>query len=86
MQVAVTANKLSDFMAFTYVFRHCRPKLQDYYVYEVDAGEPTDYNITFKAMKLEDNQLVGDEVELSVAKEWILENIYKILEQVPQDG
>jgi hypothetical protein len=86
MQVAVTANELSDFMSFTYVFRHCRPKLQDYYVYEVDAGEPTDPNIFFRAMKLEDDHLVDDAVELVVSKEWILENIYKILEKVPQDS
>lgn len=81
--MSVVANKLSDFMAFTYLFRHCRPKHEDFFVYEVDAGEPTDYNIILKAMKVEDNHLSGDSAELMIAKEWVLENLEKILENVP---
>lgn len=81
--MSVVANKLSDFMAFTYLFRHCRPKHEDFFVYEVDAGEPTDYNIILKAMKVEDNHFSGDSAELMIAKEWVLENLEKILENVP---
>lgn len=82
----VVADQLSDFMAFTHLFRYLRPKLNDYFVYEVDAGAPEDYNIIFKAMKVEDNEMVGEEYEILVAKEWVVENIDKILEKVTDEG
>jgi hypothetical protein len=81
--MSVVADKLSDFMAFTYLFRHCRPKHEDFFVYEVDAGEPTDYNLVLKAMKVEDEALSGDGEELVIAKEWVLENLEEILANVP---
>jgi hypothetical protein len=81
--MSVVADKLSDFMAFTYLFRHCRPKHEDFFVYEIDAGEPTDYNLVLKAMKVEDEALSGDGEELVIAKEWVLENLEEILANVP---
>jgi hypothetical protein len=81
--MSVVADKLSDFMAFTYLFRHCRPKHEDFYVYEVDAGEPTDYNLVLKAMKVEGEAFSGDSEELVIAKEWVLENLEEILANVP---
>jgi hypothetical protein len=81
--MSVVADKLSDFMAFTYLFRYCRPKHEDFFVYEVDAGEPTDYNLVLKAMKVEDEALSGDGEELVIAKEWVLENLEEILANVP---
>jgi len=79
----VVADKLSDFMAFTYLFRHCRPKREDFFVYEVDAGMPNDYNLSLKAMKVQDGALTGEPEELIVAKEWVLENLEEILANVP---
>ena len=79
----VVADKLSDFMAFTHLFRHCCPKHEDFFVYEVDAGMPTDYNLSLKAMKVQDGALTGDSEELIVAKEWVLENLEEILANVP---
>lgn len=79
----VQADKLSDFMAFTFLFRHCRPKHDDFFVYEVDAGMPTDYNLVLKAMKVEGDAFSGDPTELIVAKEWVLENLEEILANVP---
>lgn len=76
-------DKLSNFMAFTYLFRHCRQNHDDFFVYEVDAGLPTDYNIVLKAMKLEGDVFTGDPVELIIAKEWVVENLEKILADVP---
>lgn len=70
---------LGEFMAFTYLFRHCRPNYKDFFVYDVDAGKPTEHNIVIKAMKIEGDTFVGDPVELIIAKEWVLENIEKIL-------
>lgn len=81
--MSVVADKLSDFMAFTYLFRYCRPKREDFFVYEVDAGMPTDYNLVLKAMKVEDEAFSGDSEELIVAKEWVLENLEGILANVP---
>jgi hypothetical protein len=71
-------------MAFTYLFRYCRPKHEDFFVYEVDAGLPTDYNIVIKAGKFNDTEMIGDYSEMIVAKEWVLENLEKILDKVPQ--
>jgi hypothetical protein len=79
----VVADTLKDFMAFTYLFRHCRPSYKDFFVYEVDAGEPTEYNITLKAMKVEGDAFAGDPAELIIAKEWVLENLEEILANVP---
>jgi hypothetical protein len=76
---------LDNFMAFTYLFRYCRPKHEDFFVYEVDAGLPTDYNIVIKAGKFNDTEMIGDYSEMIVAKEWVLENLEKILDKVPQD-
>lgn len=81
--MSVVADKLSDFMAFTYLFRHCRSKHDDFYVYEVDAGMPSDYNLVLKAMKVEGDAMTGDPAELIVAKEWVLENLEEILANVP---
>lgn len=81
--MSVVADKLSDFMAFTYLFRHCRPTHEDFFVYEVNAGLPTDYNISLKAMKLEGEALTGESAELIIAKEWVLENLEEILANVP---
>lgn len=81
--MSVLADKLSDFMAFTYLFRYCRQKHDDFFVYEVDAGLPTDYNIVLKAMKLEGDAFTGDSAELIIAKEWVIENLEKILADVP---
>lgn len=80
---AVLADELNDFMAFTYLFRHCRPKHEDFFVYEVDAGMPTDYNIALKAGKFNGAEMIGDYSELIIAKEWVLENLEKILSKVP---
>lgn len=82
----VTIEELSGFMAFTYLFRYCRPNHEDFFVYEVDAGMPTDYNIVLKAMKVEGDAFSGDPgdpAELIVAKEWVLENLEEILANVP---
>jgi hypothetical protein len=79
----VQADKLSDFMAFTFLFRYCRPKHDDFFVYEVDAGMPTDYNLALKARKVEGDAFRGDPIELIVAKEWVLENLEAILASVP---
>lgn len=76
-------DKLDDFMAFTYLFRHCRPDREEFFVYEVDAGMPTDYNLSLKAMKLQGDALIGDSEELIIAKEWVLENLEEILANVP---
>ena len=78
----VTANSLDDFMAFTYVFRQCRRNHDDFFVYEVNAGLPTDYNLVMTAMKSEGGTLTGEPVELVVAKEWVLENLHEILAKI----
>ena len=79
----VTMKALEDFMAFTYLFRFCRPKHEDFFVYEVDAGTPADYNLVLKAMKAEDEELTGDPVEMIIVKEWVLESLEGILASVP---
>ena len=74
---------LGEFPAFTVLFQHCRPKLADFTVYAVDAGEPTDYNLVLTAAKFEDGKMVSDPSELIVAKEWVLANLEEILSNVP---
>lgn len=74
---------LEDYMAFTYVFQYCRPKNKNHLVYSVDAGLPTDYNMVMQAAVFEDEKMISDPEELIVAKEWVLENLEKILANVP---
>jgi len=74
---------LGEFPAFTLLFHYCRPKETDLTVYAVDAGEPTDYNLVLTAAKFEGEKMVGEPSELIVAKEWVLANLEKILENVP---
>ncbi len=74
---------LGEFMAFTMLFHYCRPKESDLMVYAVDSGEPTDYNLVLTAAKFEGDKMMGDPSELIISKEWVLENLEKILANVP---
>jgi hypothetical protein len=82
MDESMTTDILEDFMAFTYLYRYCRPKESDFFVYEVDSGSPTDYNIVLTAAKFKDDEVQGDAAQLIVAKEWVLENLSKIMDKV----
>lgn len=73
---------VEEFGAFHVLFRYCRPVLNDYLVYEVDAGEPTDYNLVIKASQFEGTKPVGEPHTLIIAKEWVLENLEAILNTV----
>ena len=74
---------LGEFMAFTILFHYCRPKETDLMVYSVDTGEKTDYNLVITAAKFEGEEMVGSPSELIISKEWVLENLEKILANVP---
>lgn len=67
------------FPAFTLLLHYCRPKDVDHLVYSVDGGEHTDFNLVMHAGKFEDEQLVGEPSTLIISKEWVLENIDKIV-------
>jgi hypothetical protein len=83
MDESMKINELGEFPAFTILFQYCRPKESDFIVYAVDAGLPTDHNLSLTAAKFEENKMVGDPSELIVSKEWVLENLEKILANVP---
>ncbi len=72
-----------EFTAFTYLYQYCRPKESDFTVYAVDAGLPTDYNLVITAARFDEDTMVSDPSELIISKEWVLENLEKILENVP---
>lgn len=79
----VTIEELSGFMAFTYLFRYCRPNHEDFFVYEVDSGKPSDYNIVITAGKIVDGDM-SDPMTIMISKEWVLENLDKILKNVEE--
>jgi len=85
MNDALNVNDALDkFMAFTYLFRYCRPKMPDFFVYEVDSGSETDFNLVMLASKFLDGKAVGEFSELTISKTWVMENLEKILDSVPE--
>lgn len=73
------------FPAFTLLLHYCRPKDTEHVVYSVDGGEPTDFNLVMQAGKFEDEKLVGEPSTLIISKQWVLDNIDKIVGTVPDD-
>lgn len=68
--------KVTDyFPQFTELARKFRPYIGDALVYEVDAGEPTDYNVVMKAACFdEDMNMLDKEPHIFIiSKEWLLE-------------
>ena len=77
---------LEGYMAFTYLFRYCRPALVNHFVYDVDAGNESAPNLILRGAEFNGEKMVGEYTTVIVSKEWVLENIDKILEKVPQGG
>ena len=62
---------------FTELYLKYRPYDVDHIVYDIDVGEPKDYNIIIKAAKIKENMIVGDPATMLLSKEWLIENYPK---------
>ena len=70
---------ISDFENFTRYLQHVKPLYKDYYIYEVDLGEPTDYNVIMHASRFENGEMVGDPYQFIVSKEYFVEDFAKFI-------
>ena len=70
------------FPGFTRLFKYCRPSIGDAIVYDVSAGNPTDPNLIMKASCFDGEKPIGEVFEFIISKEWVIENVEKILESI----
>lgn len=77
---------VEDFSAFNVLFHYCRPNMTDHLVYEVDAGGPEHQSLLMYTSKFENGQPAGQAYPFVISKEWVIENLDKILETVPEEG
>ena len=77
MKIEITEEHLQEFANFTKYFRDLRPAYSDYFVYEVDAGEPHHLSLILNAMKFDGTNLVGEPYSLIISKELFVEDVKK---------